>query len=52
MEIVERKGKGHLDSICDALADELSNALSRVYLERFGSILHHNVDKRTAVVLT
>ena len=45
VEIVERKGKGHPDSICDALADELSNTLSRAYLDRFGSILHHNVDK-------
>lgn len=45
VEIVERKGIGHPDTICDALAEELSTALSRFYLERFGSILHHNVDK-------
>ena len=45
VEMVERKGKGHPDTICDALADELSNILSRFYLERFGFILHHNVDK-------
>jgi len=45
IEIVERKGLGHPDSICDALADTLSVALSRFYLERFGTILHHNVDK-------
>ncbi|MFZ1909936.1 MAG: methionine adenosyltransferase [Burkholderiales bacterium] len=44
-EIVERKGLGHPDTICDALAENLSRALSRVYLERFGAILHHNVDK-------
>jgi S-adenosylmethionine synthetase len=44
-EIVERKGLGHPDTICDALAENLSRALSRVYLERFGTILHHNVDK-------
>jgi S-adenosylmethionine synthetase len=44
-EIVERKGKGHPDSLCDALAENLSVALSRFYLERFGQILHHNVDK-------
>ncbi|MGA8006263.1 MAG: methionine adenosyltransferase [Burkholderiales bacterium] len=44
-EIVERKGLGHPDSICDALAENLSRALSRFYLERFGAILHHNVDK-------
>jgi S-adenosylmethionine synthetase len=44
-EIVERKGVGHPDTICDALAENLSRALSRFYLERFGAILHHNVDK-------
>ena len=45
VEIVERKGLGHPDTICDALAENLSLALSRFYLERFGAILHHNVDK-------
>jgi S-adenosylmethionine synthetase len=45
VEMVERKGLGHPDSLCDALAEEVSVALSRFYLERFGTILHHNVDK-------
>ncbi|HWB10263.1 MAG TPA: methionine adenosyltransferase [Pirellulales bacterium] len=45
VEIVERKGLGHPDTICDALAEELSVALSKFYLEHFGLILHHNVDK-------
>lgn len=45
LEIVERKGLGHPDTICDAPAENLRIALSRCYLERFGSILHHNVDK-------
>jgi S-adenosylmethionine synthetase len=44
-EIVERKGIGHPDTICDALAENLSVALSRYYRDRFGAILHHNVDK-------
>ncbi len=44
-EVVERKGAGHPDSICDALAEGLSQALARYYLDRFGLILHHNVDK-------
>lgn len=44
-EVVERKGLGHPDTICDALAEEVSLGLSRHYLERFGLILHHNVDK-------
>ncbi|HVW36114.1 MAG TPA: methionine adenosyltransferase [Pirellulales bacterium] len=45
VEIVERKGLGHPDTICDALAEEFSLALSRFYLDRFGLVLHHNVDK-------
>lgn len=45
VEIVERKGRGHPDSICDALAEEVSLAFCRFYRERFGAVLHHNVDK-------
>jgi len=45
VEIVERKGLGHPDTLCDALAEEFSLALCRFYLERFGRVLHHNVDK-------
>ena len=45
VEIVERKGIGHPDTICDALAEELSRALCQFYLKHFGFILHHNVDK-------
>lgn len=45
VEVVERKGTGHPDTICDALAERISVRLSRHYQERFGQILHHNVDK-------
>jgi S-adenosylmethionine synthetase len=45
LEVVERKGTGHPDSICDAIAEELSVALSQYYLDQCGLILHHNVDK-------
>lgn len=45
VEVVERKGLGHPDSICDALAEAFSMALCRFHRERFGLILHHNVDK-------
>ncbi|MCA9606479.1 MAG: methionine adenosyltransferase [Myxococcales bacterium] len=45
IEVVERKGRGHPDTLCDALADAVGNALARTYLDRFGAILHHNVDK-------
>jgi S-adenosylmethionine synthetase len=44
-EVVERKGLGHPDTICDALAEQVSLRLSRFYVEQFGLILHHNVDK-------
>ena len=45
IEVVERKGLGHPDSICDALAENLSRNLCREYRNRFGKVLHHNVDK-------
>ncbi len=45
VELVERKGLGHPDTICDALVEAISQALSRMYLERAGVILHYNVDK-------
>ena len=48
VEVVERKGLGHPDTLCDALAEELSLGLSRFYRDRFGTILHHNVDKAGA----
>jgi S-adenosylmethionine synthetase len=49
LEVVERKGVGHPDSLCDAAAEEFSRRLSRHYLERCGAILHHNVDKALLV---
>jgi S-adenosylmethionine synthetase len=49
VEIVELKGLGHPDSICDSLVEELSLRLSRRYAERFGGVLHHNVDKALLV---
>jgi len=45
VEIVERKGIGHPDSIADALAETVSRALSKEYLQNFGYILHHNTDE-------
>jgi S-adenosylmethionine synthetase len=45
VEIVERKGVGHPDSICDAIMERVSIELSREYLAQFGVILHHNIDK-------
>lgn len=45
VEIVERKGKGHPDFLCDKASEELSIALSKWYVENLGGIQHHNVDK-------
>ena len=45
IEICERKGLGHPDSICDAMMDRISVALCEEYLKRFGRIMHHNTDK-------
>lgn len=49
VEIVERKGLGHPDTISDALAEAFSAALCRYYREHFGRVLHHNVDKALLV---
>lgn len=45
VEIVERKGLGHPDTICDAVMESIAQALSRAYREHFGTILHYNCDK-------
>lgn len=45
VEIVERKGLGHPDTLADALAERMSVAYSRYCLERFSAVLHHNLDK-------
>ncbi len=45
VELVERKGIGHPDYIADAASELSSVALSKYYLEKYGYILHHNLDK-------
>jgi len=45
VELVERKGRGHPDSICDAVMEEISLALCREYQSAFGRVLHYNADK-------
>lgn len=45
LEIVERKGIGHPDTLADALAEEISSAYSDYCLANFGVVLHHNLDK-------
>lgn len=48
-EIVERKGIGHPDSIADGLAESVSRALCKVYLDKYDRILHHNTDETQIV---
>jgi S-adenosylmethionine synthetase len=45
VEFVERKGKGHPDTLSDRASEELSIGLCQYYMENFGRIYHHNVDK-------
>ena len=49
IEMVERKGAGHPDSMCDNAAENLSRKLSLWYLDKYDTILHHNVDKAALV---
>ena len=49
LEIVERKGLGHPDFMCDAIMDQISVKLSKAYLDKFGVIMHHNADKSLLV---
>ncbi|MEM0106802.1 MAG: methionine adenosyltransferase [Candidatus Micrarchaeaceae archaeon] len=45
IEYVERKGKGHPDTLIDGIVERASIEISKAYIEQFGSILHHNLDK-------
>jgi S-adenosylmethionine synthetase len=49
IEIVERKGLGHPDSICDGIAESVSSALAQAYLDRVGKVLHYNTDETQLV---
>jgi S-adenosylmethionine synthetase len=49
IELVERKGIGHPDTLADMIADEFSNRYSRFCLDKFGVIPHHWADKVTLV---
>jgi len=49
IELVERKGIGHPDSISDGLAEAVSRALCKEYIEKCGTVLHHNTDETQIV---
>ncbi len=45
IEMAERKGIGHPDTICDEITEQISVELCHYYLKIFGAIMHHNIDK-------
>jgi len=49
VEVVERKGLGHPDTICDSIMNQISVDLCKAYMKEFGAILHHNTDKSLLV---
>ena len=49
IELVERKGIGHPDSISDGLAEAVSRALCAEYIKKCGVVLHHNTDETQIV---
>ncbi|MFD7127480.1 MULTISPECIES: methionine adenosyltransferase [Streptomyces] len=46
-ELVERKGVGHPDTMCDAMAERMSRYYSLHCLKEFGGVAHHWFDKVT-----
>ena len=48
-EVVERKGIGHPDTICDLVMNQISVELSKLYLKETGMVQHHNMDKSMLV---
>jgi S-adenosylmethionine synthetase len=49
VEFVEVKGIGHPDTICDSVCEACADALARFYKQRFGSVMHYNIDKALLV---
>jgi S-adenosylmethionine synthetase len=45
VEIVERKGLGHPDTLCDSIMEQVAQTFARMYLERTGAVRHFNCDK-------
>ena len=45
VEIVERKGLGHPDTICDAVMEAVAVQLAQAYVKTCGRVLHFNADK-------
>lgn len=45
IEMVERKGVGHPDTLADGIAELASIRYAEFCLREFGTVLHHNLDK-------
>jgi len=45
IEIIEHKGYGHPDTICDTVVEKCSTFLCEYYNEMYNEVLHYNVDK-------
>lgn len=45
VELVERKGTGHPDTICDSIMEAVCVELCGYYEEHLGHVCHHNLDK-------
>ncbi len=45
VEMVERKGIGHPDTLADGIAESVSVALCKEYLRKYGVLMHHNTDQ-------
>lgn len=48
-EVVEIKGRGHPDTICDLICENVSRSLLHFYQAECGRPLHYNVDKALLV---
>jgi len=45
LEVVERKGCGHPDTLCDDLSELACQVLCRYYRDTFGTVLPHKMDQ-------
>ena len=44
IETVQKRGLGHPDALCDALAERISAAYARYCFEQFGVLIHYSID--------
>lgn len=44
IETVQKRGLGHPDALCDAIAERISAAYARYCFEQFGVLIHYSID--------